>query len=226
MGKRYGWEAKAGESETAGVTRSMVLSRLALAGDEECVKKAVDMLKKNREVPIPKDLRSFVYRTALMNGPDECVDIVLDIYRNSSNTEEKLTALACLGYVKSEEQIKRISEWAISSGEVKTQDYLYFTTGAAACHFELMWSFFKDHWNKITETYAESSFMFGRVITSFISGCADSARIDEFRKYFADKDVSGAEKEIEHTYLSIQSKSRWLKQCREDKVVSWVTENC
>jgi len=228
MGKRFGWEVKPGEAELAGIARSMVLERLALAGDEEYVKKAMELFKKDIEgtATLPKDLRSLVHKVVMKNGSDEQIEALMNRYRTTGIIDEKVSIARSVGYVSTDERAKKFIEWAMSSGELKTQDIVYVTNTMSAFHFDLMWKFLQEHWDYFYTTFKESAFIYSSTLGSIVRGASDYAFTDEMRKFFADKDVASATKALQHNYATVFIKSRWLKQCREENIVAWVKENC
>jgi len=228
MGERFGWEAKPGESELVNFGRAMALQRLALAGDEECVKKAMDLYKKDVEgvAPLSKDLRSLVHKVIMRYGTDEQIDALIERYRTSEVVDEKLSIVTALGFVASKERAAKFIEWAATSGELKTQDLYYMTSTMSTFHFDLMWGFIQQNWDFIFNTFSESGFILGYLLGSVVKGPNDYAMVEEFRKFFADKDISSVSKSLEHNYANVYVKSRWLKQCREEDIVSWINKNC
>jgi len=228
MGERFGWEVKPGENELVNVGRSSILECLALAGDEEYVKKAFELFKKDCEgtAALSNDLRSLVHKVVMRYGTDEQIDLLFKRYRTSEVVDEKLSIVRALGFVKTEERASKFVEWAVSSGELKTQDFVYMSSGMSVFHFDLMWKFLQGRWDYVYQTFSESPFVFGYVLKSIVNGANDEAMIGEFRKFFADKKIENAAKTLEHAYASVFIKSRWLKMCREENVVSWVKENC
>jgi len=228
MGKKFGLEPKEGESELITIARATVLARLALAEDEEYVKVALHMFEKDRDgsAKLPKDFRSLVYKVVMKSGTKEQQDALIDLYKTSSVLDEKLSVIASIGGVKEEKRAEELLGWALFSGEVKTQDMIYIFRGMSSSQGALLWKMTQEHWDWIYDTFRESGFTFGRILGGVVSGACDAAMIDVFRKFFADKDVASATQSIEHGYATILSKSRWLKQCREDDVLAWVNKNC
>jgi len=147
-------------------------------------------------------------------------------YRTSEIVDEKLSVIRALGYVESDEKALKFIEWGASSGEVKTQDFMYLSGTMSVFHFDVMWKYLQDHWKFFNDNFAKSGFMFGSILRTIVSGTNDAAMINVFRKYFEDKDISRVTKSLEHAYTTIISKSHWLEMCREEDIVSWINKNC
>ena len=228
MGKTFGLEPKEGESELVTLARSTVLARLALAGEEEYVMVAMDLFQKDCDgtSKLSKDMRSLVHRVVMRSGTKEQQDTLINLYRTTSVLDEKLSVIGSLGSVQDEKRAEELLNWALLSGEVKTQDMIYIFRGMGSSQGAVLWKFTQEHWDWLHNTFKDSMYTFGSVLASVICGASDAAMIDVFHKFFADKDVSSASLSVEHAYATVLSKSRWLKQCREDNILGWVNENC
>jgi len=230
LGEKIGWEKKPGEGELVGSARTAVLQRLVLAGDAASVEKALSIFDnscKTKET-IPKELRSVVHKAVFQSGSDEQVEALLNVYRTSGIVDEKLTILNSTACAKTCERAAKLLEWARTSGEVKTQDFCYVSVPMSSIHFNLLVKFIKEHWKWIVDTFHDSPFLIGRVVSSVISGATDSAKIDEFRTFFADKekDISFCQSSIQHEYETVMIRSNWLQMCRKENIAGWVNANC
>ena len=55
---------------------------------------------------------------------------------------------------------------------------------------------------------------------------ADVAALDEFRAFFADKDVAAAEAQIEQAYDDVRAAARWRLQSQKDDIGAWLAAHC
>jgi len=150
---------------------------------------------------------------------------VLNFYRTSSNSDERNTALRCLGRAKDPELIERTLSM-LFSGEVKDQD-IYMPAAGLRSHsegVEALFAWLEQNWEKLIEKIPPSFSMLGSLVSIFTSSFTTQAQLDKVEKFFASKSTTGFEMALAQSLDAIRSKISYLERDRED-VKQWLKDN-
>lgn len=162
---------------------------------------------------------------ALKFGGAKEYDIVLDIYRNSKNSDERNTALRSLGRAKDAELIKKTLALPLG-GEVKEQD-IYLPISALRSHpagIEALYNWMQENWDELQRRLPAGLSMLGSMVTICTSSFTSEKQRQDVKAFFENKSTKGFEMPLAQSLESIQAKAAWLERDRED-VKSWVKGN-
>lgn len=174
---------------------------------------------------INSNLRGSVYAIALANGGEREYDIILNEARTATNADERNTALRALGRSKDPKCIKRSLELALN-GEVKEQD-IYLPISALRTHaagVEALWEWAKENWDTLVEKLPPGLSMLGSVVQIVTSGYCSEDKVEEIKKFFANKNCKGFEMGLAQALDSVNVKAGWIKRDKED-VEAWLKEH-
>lgn len=149
----------------------------------------------------------------------------MDIFRSSTNTDERNTALRCIGRAKDPELIRRTLDFALSN-EVKSQD-IYLPTSGLRSHaegIEALFSWLTEKWPEIYKRLSGNPPILGSMITICTSSFAKAEQLEKVEKLFEDVDTKFFAQPLAQSKDAIRSKISWLRRDRDD-VATWVKEN-
>ena len=226
--ERLGWERKEGEPENSGSFRAAVHSIMAAGGDEATGARCCSLFAEyaGGGAAVPADLRKLVYKTALRRDEAAVAPKLLELYRATAFPEEQQNIMLSLGHAQDGERHKELLEWALFSGEVRTQDVAHALSNLGSSSDENADRAFEvlgEEFGRIEEKFGKGP-MYGIVVTLLCRGGSGGrekcARIDEF---FEAHSVGNGGKRI------LQAKEGLLlreKRLERDKPVmeKWIEE--
>ncbi|RAL63132.1 hypothetical protein DID88_004214 [Monilinia fructigena] len=225
---KFGWEFKDSDEHVLQQFKAMLFGSAGLTGDKIVIKAAQDMFSKfaaGDKSAIHPNIRGSVYAMALKYGGKEEYDIILDAYRNSTNSDERNTALRSLGRAKDPELIKQTLTLPFG-GEVKEQD-IYLPISGLRGHpegIEALYIWMTENWDELTRRLPAGLSMLGTMVTICTSGFTreqDRARVE---KFFSERDTKGFNQGLAQSLDTIKAKGAWVERDRED-VKAWVEAN-
>ena len=225
---RDGWAALPGQDDLREQARAAVLQRLVLAGDAATVEAALALFERSLAdaAALPCELRRPVYCAAARFGSDAQWAALRDVYRRAEMSELRVEILRVVGCVRTAARAAEVLEWARASGDVLKQDFWLAVASVAQWHPATAWAFLRRNWDWFWTSFNGMQFLFGRVIGVVVSAFADVAALDEFRAFFADKDVAAAEAQIEQAYDDVRAAARWRLQSQKDDIGAWLAVHC
>ncbi|KAB8302634.1 hypothetical protein EYC80_006002 [Monilinia laxa] len=225
---KFGWEFKDSDEHVLQQFKAMLFGSAGLTGDKIIIKAAQDMFSKfaaGDKSAIHPNIRGSVYAVALKYGGKEEYDIILDAYRNSTNSDERNTALRSLGRAKDPELIKQTLTLPFG-GEVKEQD-IYLPISGLRGHpegIEALYVWMTENWDELTRRLPAGLSMLGTMVTICTSGFTreqDRARVE---KFFSERNTKGFNQGLAQSLDTIKAKGAWVERDRED-VKAWVEAN-
>ena len=168
---------------------------------------------------IPAVIKPIVFSTVAKNGGMEEYETLLNIYKNPSNSDEKLAALRSLGRFNDAALIERTIGFLLD-GTVLKQD-IYIPMVGLRSHqegIEALWKWAQSNWEEIVTRLQPGSPVLGHVLTVATSGFTSTEAVDEITAFFADKDTRGYDQSLAQALDSIKTKAQWVE--RDHTVVS------
>ncbi|KAJ5669164.1 hypothetical protein N7462_010234 [Penicillium macrosclerotiorum] len=223
-----GWQFSDKDGHILQQLKALMFSCAAMAGDEAVVKAAQDMFDRfaaGDMSAIHPNIRGSVFSIVLKNGGPREYDVVLDRFRHAPTSDEKTTALRCLGTAEDPALIQRTLALALGD-EVKNQDIYMPLSGLRnhAAGIEARWTWLKENWDVIFKRLPPSLGMLGTVVQLSTSSFCTEAQLKEVEEFFGAKDTKGYDRAVEQSLDAIRAKINWLKRDNED-VKSWLQNN-
>ncbi|KAJ5895099.1 hypothetical protein N7495_006790 [Penicillium taxi] len=223
-----GWEFSDKDDHVLQQFKALMFGSAGMAEDPVVLKAAQDMFAKfaaGDHSAIHPNIRGSVFTLVLKHGGAKEYDIILDRFRHGSTSDEKLTALRCLGTAEDPALIKRTLDLAMGD-EVKNQD-IYMPLGGLRNHaagIEARWTWLKTNWDTVFERLPPSLGMLGTVVQLSTAAFCTEAQLKDVQDFFAAKDTKGFDRAVEQSLDAIRAKVNWLKRDRED-VETWLGQN-
>lgn len=188
-----GWDFPQDEDHILQQFKALMFGAAGMAEDATVVKAAQDMFErfaKGDSSAIHANIRGSVFNIVLKNGGVKEYEVVLDRFRNAPTSDEKTTALRCLGASQDPELIKRTLGLALGD-EVKSQD-IYMPLGGLRSHragIESRWDWLKSNWDLLYKKLPPGLGMLGTVVKLTTSSFCTEAQLKEVEQFFASKDT-------------------------------------
>jgi len=229
---KVGWDSKEGESHTDKLLRASVMELLdSFAFDDAAVaKEAKRRFDAHWTEPavLPSEYKSTVYRIVLLNGGLAEYEAVLAEYRNTEDNQVRKYPMFTLGAVADLSLKQRTLDWALKSGEVKTQDTFYPIGSVAsnAVGAEMTWKYFQENFALIKSMYAKASpSLLAAMVVSSIGRFCTTARADEVQAFFTQNPLPTVERRISQSLENMRANAAMLSAMGKSKLAEaayWV----
>lgn len=225
---KLGWTFSDKDGHVEQQFKAMLFGAAGMAGDEEIIAAAKGMFAKYKagdKSAIHPNIRGSVFSIALKYGGKEEYEAIMDIFRGSHNTDERNTALRCIGRAKDPELIQRTLDFTLSN-EVKSQD-IYLPASGLRSHaegVEALFSWLNEKWPEISKRLSGNPPILGSMVTICTSSFAKPEQLEKVEKFFKDIDTKNFDQPLAQSKDAIRSKISWLQRDRDD-VATWVKEN-
>ncbi|KAL5359082.1 peptidase family M1-domain-containing protein [Aspergillus floccosus] len=223
-----GWEFSENDGHILQQFKALMFGSAGMAEDPVVVKAAQDMFARfaaGDATAIHPNIRGSVFSIVLKNGGAKEYDVVLDRFRNAPTSDEKTTALRCLGAAEDPALIQRTLDLA-SGDEVKNQD-IYMPLGGLRGHtagIDARWAWMKNNWDALYKRLPPGLGMLGTVVQLTTASFCTEAQLRDVETFFASKDTKGFDRAVEQSLDSIRAKINWVKRDGAD-VESWLKAN-
>lgn len=188
-----GWEFSEKDDHILQQFKGLLFGSAGMAEDPTVVQAAKDMFQRfaNGDLAaIHPNIRGSVFTIVLKNGTEKEYNVVLDRYFNAATSDEKTTALRCLGAAEDPALIKRTLDLA-SGDQVKNQD-IYMPLGGLRNHpagIEARWDWLKTNWDAIYKRLPPALGMLGTVIQLTTASFCTEEQLKDVQSFFAEKDT-------------------------------------
>lgn len=188
-----GWKFSDNDGHIYQQFKALMFGCAGAADDPTVVKAAQEMFSKFAAGDISAihpNIRRSVFSIALRHGGEKEYNVVLDRFRNAPTSDEKTTALRCLGAAEDPVLIQRTLALA-SGNEVKNQD-IYMPLGGLRGHtagIEARWAWMKNNWDALSKRLPPALGMLGTVVQLTVSGFTTEEQLKDVQAFFQSKDT-------------------------------------
>ena len=188
-----GWEFSENDDHILQQFKALMFGSAGMAEDPTVVKAAQDMFARFATgdlSAIHPNIRGSVFTIVLKHGGVKEYEVVLDRFRHAPTSDEKTTALRCLGAADNATLIQRTLDLAMGD-EVKNQD-IYMPLGGLRNHqagIEARWAWLKKNWDVIFQRLPPSLGMLGTVVQLTTASFCTEAQLKDVTDFFASKDT-------------------------------------
>jgi len=188
-----GWQFSEEDGHILQQFKALMFASAGSAEDPTVIKAAQDMFAKFAAgdlSAIHPNIRGSVFTIVLKHGGAKEYDVVLDRFRNAPTSDEKTTALRCLGAAEDPALIQRTLGLA-SGDEVKNQD-IYMPLGGLRSHtagIEARWNWVKDNWDALYKRLPPGLGMLGTVVQLCTSSFCTEEQLKDVQGFFESKDT-------------------------------------
>ena len=188
-----GWEFSDSDDHILQQFKALMFGSAGMAEDPTVIKAAQDMFARfaaGDTSAIHPNIRGSVFTIVLKHGGAKEYDVVLDQFRHAPTSDEKTTALRCLGTAPDPALIKRTLDLAMGD-EVKNQD-IYMPLGGLRNHpagIEARWAWLKENWDVLFQRLPPSLGMLGTVVQLTTAAFTTEAQLKDVKEFFDAKDT-------------------------------------
>lgn len=188
-----GWEFPENDGHILQQFKALMFGSAGSAEDPTVIKAAQEMFQKfaaGDVSAIHPNIRGSVFGIALKHGGEKEYNVVLDRFYNAPTSDEKTTALRCLGASEDPALIQRTL--ALASGdEVKNQD-IYMPLGGLRGHtagIEARWAWVKNNWDALYKRLPPALGMLGTVVQLTTATLCTEEQLKDVEDFFKAKDT-------------------------------------
>jgi tricorn protease interacting factor F2/3 len=169
--KLLGYLPKENESQQDTLTRSLSISYLQFADDKETLDFCNQQFNKFIKDPssVHPDIKGPIIVASVEHGNKETYQKLLEIYKKTSNIEEKIKILSSLFRFKDESLLKQALDFSLTK-EVRIQDlrtvFSMTEANSSASNFFFNWA--KNNWNKLKELEKSPYIFMGLIRTTIL----------------------------------------------------------
>ncbi|KAF4367053.1 hypothetical protein G4B88_016765 [Cannabis sativa] len=219
--EKLGWQPKAGESHLDSMLRGEVLTALAMYGHDLTLDEAsrrFHAFLDDRNTPLlPPDIRKAAYvgvmrRVSDSNRSD--YESLLRVYRESDLSQEKTRVLGSLASCPDPKIILEVLNFLLTD-EVRNQDVV-FGLAVGIEGRELAWSWLKDNWEHISETWG-SGFLLTRFVSAIVSPFASLEKVKEVEEFFATRSKPAIARTLKQSIERVKINAKWVESIHAEK---------
>ncbi|KAJ6007744.1 hypothetical protein N7540_011720 [Penicillium herquei] len=223
-----GWEFSENDDHILQQFKALMFGSAGMADDPVVIKAAQDMFARfaaGDVSAIHPNIRGSVFTIVLKHGGAKEYEVVLDRFRNAPTSDEKTTALRCLGAAEDPALIQRTLGLAMGD-EVKNQDIYMPLSGLrnSTVGIQTRWTWLQENWDLIYQRLPPSLGMLGTVVQLTTASFCTQAQLDEVKAFFDAKDTKGYDRAVEQSLDAIRAKVSWVERDNKD-VESWLDQN-
>jgi aminopeptidase 2 len=193
---KLGWEFSEKDDHILQQFKGLLFGSAGMAEDPTVVQAAKDMFQRFAAGDlgaIHPNIRGSVFTIVLKHATEKEYNVVLDRFHNAPTSDEKTTALRCLGAAEDPALIKRTLDLA-STDQVKNQD-IYMPLGGLRTHpagIEARWDWVKSNWETLYKRLPPALGMLGTVVQLSTASFCTQEQLDDVQAFFKEKDTKVA----------------------------------
>ncbi len=189
-----GWEPPAGEDDLTGKLRGLLVSTVAVLGNDPATQARCRAIVAD-PAGVHPELVAAATNVVAAVGDEADYERFLRAWRQAATPQEQLRFLYALGDFPTAELVQRSCELAMS-GEVRTQNAAFLLARCIANreHGEQAWQFVRRHWDEANERFPANTIIYMVDPVKLLTGDAVSADVQSF---FAEHEVPQSAKTLE-----------------------------
>ncbi len=210
--KRLGLTSKKTDSHFDKLLRPLIIGMAANADEPSVIKEIKEMFYSQKPKSIDPDIRGVVYVTIGRLGTRSDFEMLVQMYRESDSSEEKIKLTAAITRFKQADLIKKALAM-IRSDEVKVQDVVYWLSYALSNHHgrDMAWQWLKDNWDWLEESMGEDLSFY--LIPFYVARNYSSLEfLEEFKEFFEDHMSDAFERPLKQAVETIEWQADWKKR--------------
>ena len=219
---QLGWDAV--EAEDPNTTQLRVLiAALALASENrEVIETAIAKYNHDKPQELNSEIRSLLMSAVVRFGDIKEVDVLLNIYKNTSSPDLRDDINGALTSTKDPETIEKLLQMLKDKDQVRPQDIVRWYAQLIRNKYsrEQAWSWLKENWSWIMDTFGSSKSYdyFPRYAATFFN---TKELLEEYEKFFKPMLSDPALKRtIEIGISELRARVNWRNR-DEPKIVEW-----
>ncbi|XP_065045657.1 aminopeptidase M1-B-like [Musa acuminata AAA Group] len=218
--EKLGWDARKGESHLDVMLRGELLAALAQFGHEKTINEAIRrfhiFLNDRITSVLPPDTRKAAYVAVMKSvsiSNKSAYESLLEIYRQTDESEEKVRILSCLTSCPDPDIILESLNFLLSS-EVRNQDAVY-GLGVSREGHETAWRWFKENWDLIEKTWP-SGFLLSSFIVAIVTQFGTAEKAAEVEEFFVSRSKPAFARTLNQSLERVRINARWIEYTRKE----------
>ncbi|KAI1145070.1 aminopeptidase 2 [Nemania diffusa] len=221
--RQLGWDISEEDDESMVSFKASMFSGAGLAGDPEIVSAAKEMFAERvagKENAINPSLWWETFGIVAAYGGREELEALLNIWKSSSNEDEKYLALECLGRASTAELIEWVLDLAFTK-QVKDQDlYLLLWLMNSSTHgAEGLWKWAKTNWDRVEKAVPVD--MQSMTLGVVLDGLSTKDQMADVERYFAERNAENYQQLLARKMEHMDIRRLWAERDLED-LTSWL----
>jgi puromycin-sensitive aminopeptidase len=225
--ERLGWDKQSNESHLDTLLRPIIIGLAAASDDDSVVSKALDLYnQKMREgKPIDADLRGIIYSTAARKGGQKEYDELLQAYKNSTSSDEKMSICAAMTSFEQPALHSKVLNLITNTDIVRMQDISYWIAYSFMNRHSRTeaWEWLKENWDWLRENVGKD-LSFSRTPLYAARNFADKKLIKEYEDFFTSKMEPLLERSFSQGLEIAQTNVAWRER-DATAALQWFREN-
>lgn len=222
-----GWTFSPDEDHVQAQFKALLFLTAGTSGDPTVIKAAQDMFAAfaaGDRKAIHPNIRPGVFTIALQNGGEKEYEILLNLYCQSTDVDERFTALLSLSRGKGEKLIQRTLSLPLSD-EVKGQDIYMPISGLRhePAGIVARWEWLKTNWEALLVKCPPSLTLLSSVVSMCTGSFTKTDQLQDVQDFFREKDKKGFERALEQSLDGVRAKAGWVERDAED-VLAYLKE--
>jgi puromycin-sensitive aminopeptidase len=210
---RLGWEIQKDESYFDSLLRPTILGMAASADEPGVLKTARDLFNTaTKPEDIHPDVRGIVFGTIARTGYGTDFDKLLEMYKKTKNSEDKIVLAGALTGFKHKEQIQAALD-TITTDTVKLQDVGYWVGYSFMNHHakKQTWDWMVEHWDWL-QTNLGSDLSFYRFPNYAARGFSNESFLPIYKEFFNAHMSQAFERSVAQGVETIEWHVAWQKR--------------
>jgi len=210
---RLGWQENPGESHFDRLLRPTILAMAAVADEEMVVKEALHRFQEmQKPEDITPDLRGVIYTTAARKGNEQTFEKLLNLYKETTSSEEHINLAAALTDFEQPELIQRALD-LITTDLVRLQDVLYWIAYSFMNRFarEATWKWLTAHWQWLQDNLG-NDLAFARMPVYAARASGHKDFLDAYKAFFTSVMEPSIERAVKQGLEMIEWQSAWRER--------------
>ncbi|KAF7239596.1 Aminopeptidase Ey [Varanus komodoensis] len=225
--------SKLPEGLMAQYSEIQAISTACSYGVPRCQKLAADWFgnwsRNPHNNPIPPNLRSAIYCSAISTGGEEAWDFGWTMFRNATVVSEADKLRAALACSQEPWILQRYLQYTLDPTKIRRQDATSTINSIArnVAGQGLAWDFVRANWKTLFTQFGGGSFSFANLIQSVTQRFASQfelqqARLQQFKEDNADVGFGSGTRALEQALEKTKANMKWVAENKE-RVLQWFT---
>lgn len=225
MAKQLTFEFGKDDSSELRELRDTAISAAAAGGDawtlDEIKKRFAALQEHGDDSQIHPDLLRTILSQGVKHGGAKEYETVLGIYRKPQTPAHKTSAMVALCAPTDAQLLQRTLDF-LYSGEVKTQDFMYFFASLSGNPLSrrMLWDSFTERYDELITKF-EGNFSLANLIKYMVGSFTSKKDADTIEAFFKGKNTSRYNMSLAQGLDAVHAQASWLHRDVDD-VKSWL----
>ncbi len=227
--KELGWDDNASDDPNQTHLRTIMISNLLAAKDQEAIKSALELYDTHKDSlqKLPGDLRTAILIAAVRHGEESVVTHLLDEYHSTQAADLQFDISVALTATERSEDAQRYFSEALGKDDfVRTQDFPRWLIRLLNNQFTrgISWAWMEENWDEIYERLSTMK-SFDYMPLYIAKSLTTQKQLEQYKAFFEPKkDIAILQKNIEIGTNEIIARIAWRNR-DEPKIKNWHKDN-